>query len=68
MSQSVLLDDALNTIVDEIMACLECDRASCFVVDHSKNEIWSRVAKGTQVIIRSPIGKGIAGNRALKHN
>ena len=33
MSQSVLLDDALSTIVDEIVACLECDRASCFVVD-----------------------------------
>lgn len=47
MSQSVLLDDALNTIVDQIVSCLECDRASCFVVDHAKNEIWSKVAKGT---------------------
>ena len=64
MSSSVLLDDALTTIVDEIIACLECDRASCFVVDHSKNELWSKVAKGTQSIIRFPMGKGIAGHVA----
>lgn len=61
MSQSVLLDDALNTIVEEIVACLECDRATCFVVDHVKHEIWAKVAKGTQTMIRSPLGKGIAG-------
>lgn len=66
MSQSVLLDDALSTIVDEIVACLECDRASCFVVDQNKNEIWSKVAKGTSQVIRSPIGKGVAGYVAEK--
>lgn len=64
MSQTVLLDEALNTIVEEILVCLECDRASCFIVDHTKNELWSRVAKGTKATLRFPMGKGIAGHVA----
>jgi GAF domain-containing protein len=60
----VLLDEALNTIVEEILQCLECDRASCFIVDHAKNELWSKVAKGTSTIIRFPMNKGIAGHVA----
>lgn len=48
MSQKVLLDDAIQTIMDQVMECLECDRASCFIVDQAKNEICSSVAKGTQ--------------------
>lgn len=42
----MIFDEAMVKIVDEIISCLECDRASCFVVDHSKNELWSKVFKG----------------------
>ena len=66
MSHSVLLDDALNTIVEEMMKGMECDRATCYVVDNEKNELWSRVTKGTLATIKVPIGHGIAGEVALK--
>jgi len=52
MNSSILLDDALQTIIDKCVDCLECDRASCFIVDQSKKELWTRVAKGTSATIR----------------
>ncbi|CAD8079328.1 unnamed protein product [Paramecium sonneborni] len=61
MNSSILLDDALQTIIDKCVDCLECDRASCFIVDQSKKELWTRVAKGTSTTIRLQIGQGIAG-------
>ncbi|CAD8070458.1 unnamed protein product [Paramecium primaurelia] len=61
MNSSVLLDDALQTIIDKCIDCLECDRASCFIVDQAKKELWTRVAKGTQTTIRLQIGQGLAG-------
>ncbi|CAK67697.1 unnamed protein product (macronuclear) [Paramecium tetraurelia] len=61
MNSSVLLDDALQTIIDKCVDCLECDRASCFIVDQAKKELWTRVAKGTQTTIRLQIGQGLAG-------
>ncbi|CAD8063546.1 unnamed protein product [Paramecium primaurelia] len=61
MNSSILLDDALQTIIDKCVDCLECDRASCFIVDQSKKELWTRVAKGTSATIRLQVGQGIAG-------
>lgn len=46
------------------MICLECDRATCFIVDNQKNELWSKVAKGASNTIRMPMNKGIAGHVA----
>lgn len=65
MSHSLLLDDALSTIVDEMVKCMECDRATCYIVDQERNEIWSRVAKGTHTTIRLPIGEGVAGSSSF---
>lgn len=65
MNQSLLLDDCLNSIVNQLTECLDCDRATCFIVDHYKNELWSRVAKGTTTTIRLPLGEGIAGQVAV---
>jgi HD-GYP domain-containing protein (c-di-GMP phosphodiesterase class II) len=39
---------------------LAADRATIFVVDRERNELWSRVALGTDEI-RTPVGRGIAG-------
>ncbi|CAD8128035.1 unnamed protein product [Paramecium sonneborni] len=61
MNSSLLLDDALQTIINKCVDCLECDRASCFIVDQAKKELWTRVAKGTQTTIRLQIGQGLAG-------
>lgn len=40
---------------------MECDRCTVFVLDESKNELWSKVAKGTKSVIRMPANQGIAG-------
>ncbi|CAD8045055.1 unnamed protein product [Paramecium primaurelia] len=67
MNTSVLLDDALQNIIDKCVDCLECDRASCFIVDQTKKELWTRVAKGTSTTIRLQIGQGLAGFVAQNH-
>ncbi|KAL4460472.1 hypothetical protein ABPG74_000223 [Tetrahymena malaccensis] len=61
MTKSLVLNDALETIVDETCICLECDRCTVYVVDEKKNELWSKMAKGTKNVIRMPINQGIAG-------
>jgi hypothetical protein len=61
MTHSLLLDDALATVVEEMIKAMQCDRATCYILDHDKNELWSRVAKGTHATIRLPVGHGIAG-------
>jgi adenylate cyclase len=43
---------------------LECERATVFLVDEQKRQIWSQVADGTSKEIRLPLGKGIAGTVA----
>lgn len=77
MTKSLVLNDALETIVDETSICkhifffkskwnqnkynkfvilgLECDRCTVYVVDEKKNELWSKMAKGTKNVIRMPI-------------
>ncbi|KAL4507068.1 hypothetical protein ABPG72_001861 [Tetrahymena utriculariae] len=61
MTKSLVLNDALETIIDETCICLECDRCTVYVVDEKKNELWSKMAKGTKNVIRMPINQGIAG-------
>ena len=41
----------------------ECERATLFVVDHAKQEIWSLSAPHhkSSTIMRMPISKGFAG-------
>lgn len=40
---------------------MECDRCTVFVYDERKNELWSKVAKGTKGVIRLSATQGIAG-------
>ena len=64
MNSSLVLSEALERIVDETCECLDCDRASVFIVDNIQAELWSRVAKGSDTTIRIPINKGIVGHVA----
>ena len=43
---------------------LECERATVFIVDEQRNQLWSQVADGTSGQIRVNIGQGIAGTVA----
>jgi HD-GYP domain-containing protein (c-di-GMP phosphodiesterase class II) len=54
------LDALLLTMAQATAELLAADRATIFVVDRERNELWSRVALGAGEI-RFPVGTGIAG-------
>src|SRR5207248_3534199 len=56
------LDALLRDMATVTTQLLDADRATIFIVDRERGEIWSRVALGTGAgEIRQPIGVGIAG-------
>jgi len=63
MTTSLLLDEAIERIVDETCECLDCDRATTFIYDNMREELWSKSAKGSNETIRVPVNRGIVGMR-----
>lgn len=61
---SMVLTEAMEKIVNETCDCLGCDRASVFLFDHEKDELWSKVAKGYGYTLRIPKTAGIVGHVA----
>lgn len=57
------LDALLKLIARATTEMIEADRATIFLVDEDRGELWSRVALGTGEI-RFPIGRGLAGTVA----
>jgi HD-GYP domain-containing protein (c-di-GMP phosphodiesterase class II) len=57
------LDALLRTMAEATSDLLAADRATIYVVDRERNELWSRVALGAGEI-RFPVGVGIAGSVA----
>ena len=57
------LTSLLWLIAQSTTKIVECDRATVFLVDRDKGELWSKVAVGASEI-RFPIGVGIAGTVA----
>ena len=56
------LDKLLGLILDAAVKSTEADRGTVYLVDAIKQEVWSKVFGGENMIeIRLPIGKGIAG-------
>jgi adenylate cyclase len=56
------LDSLLQSIMQKASAVMDADRSTLFLVDDTKQEIWSKVAQGASLSqIRLPIGAGIAG-------
>ena len=55
----------LDLIAREATELLDCDRASIFLLDREKNEMWSKVALGSDQILRFDARLGIAGATAL---
>jgi putative ABC transport system ATP-binding protein len=58
-----LLEQVLEAITARAAALLGADRATLFVVDRARGELWSKVAQG-HAEIRIPLGSGIAGHVA----
>lgn len=63
ISAQTTIDTLLNHLVDATQQLIKADRATVFLVDEERGELWSRVASGTKTI-RIPIGAGIAGHVA----
>lgn len=62
------LGPLLDVIVRESVNLLDCDRASIFLLDRERNELWSKVALGSEEILRFDARMGIAGTAALTGN
>ena len=60
------VDRVLDRIVDTAKAMLDCERATLYVIDQGKNEIWSRVLKESELTeIRLPLdGRSLAAEVA----
>jgi Nif-specific regulatory protein len=58
------LSALLDLIAREATSLLNCDRASIFLLDSETNELWSRVALGSDEILRFDASRGIAGSTA----
>src|ERR1041385_9307908 len=65
MSSERDLGSLLDLIAREATSLLECDRASIFLLDSERNELWSKVALGSDEILRFDARRGIAGTTAL---
>ncbi len=56
------LEKLLGLILDAAVKSTDADRGTVYLVDSIKQELWSKVFGGENMIeIRLPIGKGIAG-------
>jgi Nif-specific regulatory protein len=55
------LSALLDLMVREATRLLHCDRASIFLLDRGRNELWSKVALGSGEILRFDAGQGVAG-------
>lgn len=60
------VDRVLDRIVDTARAMLDCERATLYVIDHGKNELWSRVLSDRELTeIRLPLdGRSVAAEVA----
>ena len=59
------LGTLLDLVAREATRLLDADRASIFLLDREKMELWSKVALGSDEILRFDARKGIAGAAAL---
>jgi signal transduction histidine kinase len=55
------LDQLLRVIIAKVSELCDADRATLFVVDEPRQELWSRVMEGGTELIRLPLGSGVAG-------
>ena len=65
LATKIRLDDLLRVIVEEAAEVLDADRATLFLYDESRNELWSKTTQRLEIKeIRFPLGVGIAGSVA----
>jgi Nif-specific regulatory protein len=66
LSQKMNSERDLGTLLDliarEATSLLDCDRASIFLLDREKNQLWSKVALGSDEILRLDASLGVVGH------
>src|SRR2546423_1505983 len=55
------LNVLLDLVAREAASLLDAERATIFILDHDKNEFWSKVALGSDEVIRCDAAAGIVG-------
>ncbi len=55
------LESIFDSVVKEGAKLLHAERATLFLIDDEKQELWSQVATGTEGIIKLPVSAGIVG-------
>ena len=65
INSSLDLDRLLELVFQTAARTVGADRGTLYLLDETKNELWSKVQKGSSSIeIRLPVGAGIAGSVA----
>src|SRR5882762_8820187 len=54
-------DELLNLIATEAAKLLDAERATIFLLDKDKGELWAKIALGVQDMIRFDARLGVAG-------
>ncbi len=69
VNSNVKIDDVLRNIVDVSVSLCDADRGTLYLVDKSKNELWSKVLQGNEPRrITLKMGDGFAGWAAQNKN
>lgn len=59
------LDEILKRVIHHVTRLLGCERATLFLIDRDRRELWSKIAEGPETLeIRHPLDVGIAGHTA----
>lgn len=62
VNSNIKIDEVLQNIVTVATDLTKADRGTLYLIDEDKNELWSKVAMGSETKeIRLSIGEGIAG-------
>lgn len=62
VNSNVKIDDVLRNIVDVSVSLCEADRGTLYLIDKSRNELWSKVLQGDEPRkITLKMGNGFAG-------
>lgn len=65
VNSTIEIDTLLKLILDVATRSIGADRGTVYLIDHTREELWSKVAQGDGMVeIRLPVGKGLAGHVA----
>jgi signal transduction histidine kinase len=65
LANQLRLDDLLSTIIGKTAEVLDAERATLFLYDRGRDELWSKTADQLEIVeIRFRVGVGIAGDVA----